>query len=90
MLSKEKAELRDQILAYDNRIEQMHLEFQKYRAQEQEIMPDWESLERELIVFSRRKIIDKELHSHLERVLYKFQNRKKIWLKWIEEVHQGR
>ncbi|MBW1667606.1 MAG: hypothetical protein JRJ66_06050 [Deltaproteobacteria bacterium] len=50
-------------------------------------MPDWESLERQLIVFSRRKLIDLELSRHLDRVLYKFQNRKKIWLKWVQEFH---
>ncbi len=87
MLSQEKQEIRDQILSYDNQIEKLHLEFQKYRAGEQEVMPQWEELERELIVFSRRKIFDRELHNQLERVLYKFQNRKKIWLKWAEEVH---
>lgn len=87
MLSKEKQELRDQIFSYDKQIEKLHLDFQKYHAGELEVMPQYEALERELLAFSRKKIFDRELNNHLDRVLYKFQNRKKIWLKWIEEVH---
>jgi hypothetical protein len=51
-------------------------------------MPDWEKLERDLLVFSRRKLFDLELSKHLERVLYKFQTRKRIWLKWAEEFQK--
>ena len=29
-----------------------------------------------------------ELSKHLERIMFKFQNRKKIWLNWVEEVHR--
>ncbi|MFH1349789.1 MAG: hypothetical protein ABII26_02515 [Pseudomonadota bacterium] len=87
VLSKEKQEIRDSILGYEKRIDEMHLAFQKYQAGEENIIPEWEKLEREMLVFSRRKIVDFELSKQLDRVMYKFQNRKKIWLKWVEEVH---
>mgnify|MGYP001056454012 CR=1 FL=1 len=29
----------------------------------------------------------KELSKQLDRLQYKFQNRKKIWLRWLEESH---
>ncbi len=85
--TKEKRELRDTILGFERRIEDMHLEFQKYRFGEETKMPDWERLERELFVFSRKKIVDIELSRQLDRILFKFQNRKKIWLTWADEVH---
>jgi hypothetical protein len=87
--SKESLAVRDAILGFDKRIEDMHLAFQKYRAGEEHRMPDWERLEREILSFSRRKIVDLELSKQLERVMYKFQNRKKIWLNWAEAFHQS-
>ena len=87
LISEENLKIRNQILDFDTKIEEMHLGFQKYCKGLQSSMPDWESLERQLIVFSRRKLIDLELSRHLDRVLYKFQNRKKIWLKWVQEFH---
>ncbi|MBW1946010.1 MAG: hypothetical protein JRJ51_24775, partial [Deltaproteobacteria bacterium] len=47
-------------------------------------------LELDLIWYSRRRLYDFELSSQMDRVLYKFQNRKKIWLRWVEEYHQKR
>ena len=85
LISEENLKIRNQIFDFDKRIEEMHLDFQKYHQGLETRMPDWERLERDLIVFSRRKLFDLELSQHLERVLYKFQNRKRIWLKWAEE-----
>ena len=85
LISTENRKLREEIMGFDRRIEQMHIDFQTYRAGEARKMPDWERLDRELLGFSRRKIFDLELRNHLDRVMYKFQNRKKIWLKWAEE-----
>jgi len=88
LISDENLKLRNAIFDFDRRIELMHLDFQKYSRGLEVKMPDWEKLERDLIVFSRRKLIDLELSKNLERVLYKFQTRKRIWLKWAEEFHQ--
>lgn len=66
----------------------MHIDFLAYRAGDAPRMPDWEGLEKELIGFSRRKIFDLELRNQLDRVMYKFQNRKKIWLKWADEYQK--
>ncbi|MFC1891018.1 hypothetical protein ACFLZT_01330 [Thermodesulfobacteriota bacterium] len=49
-------------------------------------MPGWENFDRELLDFSRRKIGDLELSKNLDRILYKYQNRKKIWMTWAEEI----
>ena len=65
----------------------MHLAFQRYRVGDEKKVPDWENVERDLIAFSRRRIFDIELSKQLDRVMYKFQNRKKIWLTWLEEYH---
>lgn len=89
LISKEKQEIRDTILGFEKKIEEMHLGFQKYYAGEENILPDWERLEREILVFSRKKIVDLELSKQLDRVMYKFQNRKKIWVKWAEEAHHA-
>lgn len=85
LISKETRDLRDEILGFERRIEQMHIGFQAYRAGEAGKMPDWNRLERELLLFSRRKIVDLELNNQLNRIMHKFQNRKKIWLRWVEE-----
>ncbi len=83
--STENQKLRDEILGFDRRIEQMHVDFLAYRAGEAQKMPDWEILDRQLLSFSRRKIFDLELRNQLDRVLFKFHNRKKIWLRWAED-----
>jgi len=87
LISTQNREIRDAVMRFDRRIEEMHLEFQKYRAGDVRKMPEWQAFEREILVFSKRKILDLELSKHLERVMLKFQNRKKIWLRWIEEYH---
>ncbi len=88
LISKENRRLRDTILGFERRIEEMHLEFQKYRRGDAGKMPEWERLEGEILAFSRRKVFDLELRNHLDRVMHKFQNRKKIWLRWAEEYQQ--
>lgn len=88
-VSKENIEIRDRILNFEKRIDEMHLAFQKYSQGEQYRVPNWDKLEVELINFSRYKIYDLALSNNLDRVLYKFQNRKKIWLKWVDEFHRG-
>lgn len=87
LISKQNREIRETVMRFDRRIEEMHLEFQKYRAGDARKMPDWEAFEREILAFSKRKILDLELSKQLERVMLKFQTRKKIWLRWIEEYH---
>jgi len=88
LISKENRELRDAILGLERRIETMHLDFQKYRLGEADRMPGWERLEQEILMLSRRKVFDLELRNHLDRIMHKFQNRKKIWLRWAEEYQQ--
>ncbi len=70
---------------FEKKIEQMHLDFDKYIHGELKKLPDWEKLERDLLSFSKAKIYDLELANHLERILYKFQNRKRIWFRWLEQ-----
>jgi hypothetical protein len=89
LISKEIQETRSKILDFEKRIEEMHLDFQKYCQGLDPKMPDYERLERELLFFSRRKIFDLELSKQLDRILYKFQNRKKIWVRWADEFQQG-
>ena len=88
-ISFDKEGIRFTILQFDQRIDKMHEDFMKYRHGEIPIKPDLERLERELMGFSRRKIFELELSSHLDNVLFKLQNRKKIWLTWVEEIHGG-
>lgn len=88
-ISNKSLQIRKAISDFDSRIEEMHLEFTKYHHGDIQKMPDWEGLQRTLITFSRQKIPEIELSTQLDRVLYKFQNRKNIWLKWAEEVHRG-
>jgi len=88
-ISKELQETRSRILDLDRRIEEMHLNFQRYCQGLDPKMPHHERLERELLFFSRRKIFDLELSKQLDRILYKFQNRKRIWVRWAEEFQQG-
>jgi hypothetical protein len=88
-ISSELQETRSKILDFEKRIEEMHLDFQKYCQGLDPKKPDHERLERELLFFSRRKIFDLELSKQLDRILYKFQNRKRIWVRWAEEFQQG-
>jgi hypothetical protein len=87
ILSKENLEIKNRISAFEKIIEGMHQQFYKYHHGQETKAPDWQRLERELLDFSRRRINDLELSKNLDRVLYKFQNRKKIWLTWLEESH---
>jgi len=87
LLSKENYEIRNKIMEFDQKIEDMHQDFYRYYYGVEKKMPNWEAFERELLVYSQRKILDFELSRNFDRVLYKFQNRKQIWLKWIEESH---
>jgi hypothetical protein len=89
LISKEIQETKSKILDFEKRIEEMHLDFQKYCQGLDPKMPDYERLERELLFFSRRKIFDLELSKQLDRILYKFQTRKKIWVRWADEFQQG-
>ena len=88
LISGENLKVRNAIFDFEKRIDEMQLAFEKYYADIEPVMPDWERLERDLLSFSRKRIIDLELSKHMERILYKFQNRKKIWLSWVEEVHK--
>jgi hypothetical protein len=83
-ISNDNIEIKNRIYDFEKRIEDMHLEFYKYYTGEERRLPDLQRFEMEILVFSRKKIVDIELSKNLERVLYKFQNRKKIWLSWIE------
>ncbi|PKN30538.1 MAG: hypothetical protein CVU64_03015 [Deltaproteobacteria bacterium HGW-Deltaproteobacteria-21] len=89
LLSKEDLARKNAIYDFDRKIEEMHLQIQRYSQGAENRLPDWERLEMELLHFSRKKINDLELAKNLERVQYKFQNRKKIWLRWIEETHHS-
>lgn len=88
-IAKQNTEIRQALDQFDRRIEDMHNEFQKYRHEETHRMPAWENLERELLVFSRRKVPDLALAKQLDRVLFKFQTRKRIWLTWVEETQKS-
>jgi hypothetical protein len=85
----EKRKTQETILDLDRRVEQMHADFQKFHAGEEKTMPFWEALEREIMEVSKRKMIDTALSHQLDSVMFKFQNRKKIWLRWIDDVHRS-
>ena len=87
-MTQENYEIRMHLLDLESQIDDMHLVFERYRQGLEEIMPEWEKLELDLIWYSRRKLYDLELTGQMDRILYKFQNRKKIWLRWVEEYHQ--
>lgn len=89
-ISKENLEIKNKILEFDRKIEEMHLGFQKYTKGIEAKMPDWERFQQDLLQFSKRKIYDLVLSKQLERVLYKFQNRKSIWLRSVEEFQHAR
>jgi hypothetical protein len=89
LISKDNQAIRAKILDLDRRIEQMHLGFQKYAQGIDPKRPDLEVIEKELLTFSQRRIFDLELSKQLDRVMFKFQNRKKIWLRWVEEFQKA-
>ena len=84
-VSDERSEMIRAISSFERRIEDMHLAFQKYRIGQEVNMPDWQKLEEDLLIFSRRKIYEVVISKNLDRLLYKFQNRKKLWLNWAQE-----
>jgi len=86
LISGENIETRNRLSDFERRIEDMHLEFYKYYTGEERRLPDMQKFERDILLFSRKKIMDLELSKNLDRVLFKFQNRKKIWLAWVEET----
>ncbi len=89
LISDEKLEIKNTIMSLDQRTDEMHMAFQKYSKGDSRRMPEWEKLERDLVSFSRKKFFDFELSQQLDRVLHKFQNRKRIWLRWVDEFHRG-
>ena len=88
-ISDERLNFMKAITAFDGRIDKMHAEFQKYCRGEIYRLPGWERLEAELIAFSSRQIFELVMQKNLDRVLYKFQTRKKIWLRWVDEFQRG-
>jgi hypothetical protein len=87
-VSDERLSVMKAITTFEGRIEKMHLDIQKYCKEELYRMPDWEKLEADLLQFSRRKIMEVVMQKNLDRVLFKFQNRKKIWLRWVDEFQR--
>jgi hypothetical protein len=87
-ITRENYEIRLYIFGLERQLDEMHLKFERYRQGLEQRMPNWEKLELDLVWYSRRKLYDLELTNQMDRVLYKFQNRKKIWLRWAEEYHQ--
>jgi hypothetical protein len=87
--SKSNPELKNSIISFEARIDRMHQDFYKYYNGLEPKLPDWEGLERELLLFSKKKIFDTVIAKNLDRIMFKFQNRKKIWLNWVEEYHNS-
>lgn len=87
LVSQENLAIRNAILGFEKRIDDMHSDFMRYYQGVEQKVPEWERLEMELLQFSRKIIYDLEISKQLDRVQYKFQNRKKIWLRWLEESH---
>lgn len=83
-----QTDYREAIFLFEKQIERMHSEFDKFRRGEIDKRPDWQRLERDLLFFSRRKPVTLELSHLLDRVLYKFQARKKVWARWVESYRQ--
>ncbi len=83
-----QTDYREAIFLFEKQIERMHREFDKFRRGEIDKRPDWQRLERDLLFFSRRKPTTLELSHLLDRVLYKFQARKKVWARWVESYRQ--
>ena len=87
-VADEKSEMIKAISTFETRIEEMHVEFQKYHIGQEVTMPNWQKLEEDLLTFSRRKIYEVVISKNLDRLLYKFQNRKKLWLNWAQEFQE--
>jgi len=87
LISDINQKIRGKLEKLEKNIEGMHFKFYEYYKGEAPTVPNWEEIERELLAFSQRTINDFQLSKNLDRILFKFQNRKKIWLTWIEEVH---
>lgn len=85
-VSDERAQMIKALSLFERQIDDMHVAFQKYHYGQESRMPDWRKLEEDLVHFSRRKIYEVVISKNLDRVLYKFQNRKKLWLGWVEEA----
>lgn len=85
--SKTSAEVRGLMADMDRKIDEMHQEFFRYRHKEIHQIPDWQRLERDLLFLSRGKNLGAEANMRLDGILYKFQNRKRIWLQWADERH---
>jgi hypothetical protein len=88
-VSDERSQIIKALSLFDRKIEDMHLEFQKYHHGQASIMPDWQALEEDLLNFSRRTFHEVVISKNLDRLLFKFQNRKKLWLSWAEEFHES-
>ena len=82
-VSDERSEILKALSSFERRIDEMHVEFQKYHHGEGNITPDWYKLEEDLLNFSRRPFYEVVISKNLDRLLYKFQNRKKLWLSWV-------
>jgi hypothetical protein len=82
-VSDERSEILRALSLFEKRIDDMHVEFQKYHHGEGNRTPDWYKLEEDLLNFSRRTFYEVVISKNLDRLLYKFQNRKKLWLSWI-------
>lgn len=87
-VSKKNLEIRNTLSDFDRRIDEMHNEFSRFRHGKTRKVPECERLEKDLVIYSRKKLFALELSSQLDSILHKFQNRKKIWLRWVEEVHR--
>lgn len=87
-ISKQDPVIKNALSDFDVRIEKMHSDFTKFSREDTHRMPQWEMLESDLLNFSRKKILDSQLARQMDRILYKFQTRKQIWLKWIDERHR--
>jgi hypothetical protein len=82
-VSDERSEILRALSLFEKRIDDMHVEFQKYHHGEGNRTPDWYKLEEDLLNFSRRTFYEVVISKNLDRLLYKFQNRKKLCLSWI-------
>ena len=82
-VAEERSEILKALASFERRIDEMHVEFQKFRFGEENRTPDWMRLEQDLLNFSRRPYYEVVIAKNLDRLLYKFQNRKKLWLSWL-------
>lgn len=82
-------QIKELLSQFESRVDQMHRDFSRYHQGYVRRLPHWEGLERELVRFSSRRMPEVELRVRLDRILYKFQNRKQIWLRWAREIQGG-